>query len=166
MRVRIALAGLILASLLSGQETVKRPRILGVAHVAVYVKDLDKTRQFYEGFLGVGEPFTLHQKGGSGVRIPFVNVNAYQYLEIFNEADRGEAQLNYISLYTDNADRMRDYVASNGAKINGKRRQGRGAQGSDREQEFQRPLTGHLVEMVEYPPDSWTAREAGKFMPQ
>ena len=24
---------------------------------------------------------------------------------------------------------------------------------------------GHIVEMVEYMPDSWTAREKGKFMP-
>src|SRR5580704_15869457 len=24
---------------------------------------------------------------------------------------------------------------------------------------------GHIVEIVEYEPDSWTAREAGKFMP-
>jgi catechol-2,3-dioxygenase len=43
-------------------QSVERPRILGVAHMAVYVKDLDKTRQFYEKFLGFGEPFTHPKK--------------------------------------------------------------------------------------------------------
>ena len=86
------LAGVLIASSLFAQEAVRRPKILGVAHMAVYVKDLAKARQFYEDFMGFGEPFTLPKKGGEpGVRIAFVKVNDHQYMEIFNEADRGEA---------------------------------------------------------------------------
>ena len=103
----------LMTSLLLAQEAMTRPRILGVAHMAIYVKDLAKTRQFYEDFLGFGEPFTLPKKDG-GVRIAFVKINDRQYLEIFNEADRGEGQLNHISFYTDNADRMRNYLAAKG----------------------------------------------------
>ena len=35
---------------------VKRPRILGVAHMALFVSDLQKARAFYKDFLGYEEP--------------------------------------------------------------------------------------------------------------
>src|SRR5215472_11781663 len=108
---------LLIPACLLAQQAPQRPRILGVAHVAVYVKDLAKTRQFYEDFLGFGEPFTLPKKSGGGVRIAFVKVNDQQYIEIFNEADRGEGQLNHISFYTESADQMRDYLASRGVAV-------------------------------------------------
>src|SRR5258708_22280000 len=100
-------------------DAVKRPKVLGVAHMAIYVKDLAKTRQFYEDFMGFGEPFTLPQKSGGGVRIAFIKVNDRQYFEIFNEADRGEGQLNHISLYTDDGDRMDSYLKSKGLAVIG-----------------------------------------------
>ena len=57
------------------QDAVARPKVLGVAHLAVYVKDLAKTRQFYQDFMGFGEAFTLPKKGGeAGVRIAFFKV--------------------------------------------------------------------------------------------
>jgi lactoylglutathione lyase len=95
------------------------------------------------------------------VRIAFVKINDRQYLEIFNEADRGEGQLNHISFYTDNADQMRDYLASKGVKVPEK--VGKGQTGN-KNFNINDP-DGHIVEIVEYQPDSWTAREAGKFMP-
>jgi lactoylglutathione lyase len=146
--------------LLCGAAEIQRPKILGVAHMAIYVKDLAKTRQFYEDFLGYAEPFTLPNKAG-GVRIAFVKINDRQYLEIFNEADRGEGQLNHISFYTDNAGQMRDYLASKGVKVPEK--VGKGQTGN-KNFNINDP-DGHIVEIVEYQPDSWTAREAGKFMP-
>ena len=62
----------------------KRPQILGVAHMAIYAKDLAKTRQFYEDFLGFGEPFTLPKKGGEGVRIAFVRGPQNVLIEILD----------------------------------------------------------------------------------
>jgi lactoylglutathione lyase len=133
--------------------------------MAIYVKDLEKTRQFYEQFLGFGEPFTLPKKDGTGgVRIVFVKVNDYQYIEIFNEADRGEGQLNHISFYTDSADRMFDYLKSKGvAPMGNIDKVGKGQTGN---KNFNvKDPDGHIVEIVEYQPDSWTAREKGKYMP-
>ena len=128
--------------------------------MAIYVKDLAKARQFYEDFLGFGEPFTLPAKGG-GVRIAFVKINDRQYLELFNEKDRGEGQLNHISFYTSNAGEMRDYLASQGVEVPAK--VGKGQTGN---WNFTvKDPDGHIVEFVEYLHDSWTAREAGKFMP-
>jgi catechol 2,3-dioxygenase-like lactoylglutathione lyase family enzyme len=150
------LAGFLITLSLAAQQ---RPRILGVAHMAVYVKDLAKARQFYENFLGYAEPFTLPDKAG-GVRIAFVKINDRQYIEIFTEADRGEGQLNHISFYTDDAGRMRDYLAAKGVPVPDK--VGKGMTGNTN---FNiKDPDGHIVEIVEYQADSWTAREAGKFM--
>jgi lactoylglutathione lyase len=158
------LAGILAASALFAQDWPSRPKVLGVAHMAVYVKDLAKTRQFYEEFLGFGEPFTLPRKDGTGTRIVFVKINDYQYMEIFNEADRGEGQLNHISFYTDDADRMLAWLKAKGAPIQGNiEKVGKGQTGN---KNFNvKDPDGHIVEMVEYQPDSWTAREKGKFMP-
>jgi len=166
------LAALIAAGLVTaaGFETTAmaegpaRPKILGVAHVAIYVKDLAKTRQFYERFLGFGEPFTLPNSDGTGVRIAFVKVNDHQYFEIFTEADRGEGQLNHISLYTDSADRLYAFLKSKGVAVVGDK--GSVGKGKTGNKNFNvKDPDGHLVEMVEYMPDSWTARESGKYMP-
>jgi catechol 2,3-dioxygenase-like lactoylglutathione lyase family enzyme len=152
-----------LASSLLAQAP-ERPKILGVAHIAVYVNDLDKTRQFYEKFLGFGEPFTLPDKDKTGTRIAFVKVNDYQYIEIFTEKDRGEGQLNHISFYTEDADRMYAWLKFKGIEVmSDKGSVGKGQTGN---KNFNvKDPDGHIVEMVGYQPDSWTAREAGKFMP-
>lgn len=156
-------AALCLASSLFAQS-VERPKILGVAHMAVYVKDLAKTRQFYTEFLGFGEPFTLPTADGSGVRIAFVKINDEQYIEIFTEKDRGEGQLNHISFYTDDAERMYRYLKSKGVAVLGDR--GVVPKGMTGNKNFNvKDPDGHIVEMVEYQPDSWTAREKGKFLP-
>jgi lactoylglutathione lyase len=145
-------------------DPIARPRVLGVAHLAVYVKDLEKTRTFYKDFLGLGEPFTLPKKDGGGVRIAFMKVNDQQYFEIFNEADRGEGQLNHISFYTDDADRMYSYLKSKGIEVMGDK--GAVGKGQTGNKNFNvKDPDGHIVEIVEYQKDSWTAREAGKFMP-
>ena len=157
-------AALCIASSLLAQSAVERPKVLGVAHMAIYVKDLAKTRQFYTEFLGFAEPFTLPTADGSGVRIAFVKVNDEQYIEIFTEKDRGEGQLNHISFHTDSADRMYAYLKSKGVPVLGDR--GVVPKGMTGNKNFNvKDPDGHIVEMVEYQPDSWTAREKGKFMP-
>lgn len=153
-----------IVSSLQAQEALTRPKVLGVAHMAVYVNDLARTRQFYENFLGFGQPFTLPNKENTGTRIAFVKVNDYQYIEIFNEKDRGEGQLNHISFYTDDADRMYAYLKSKGVEVmSDKGSVGKGKTGN---KNFNvRDPDGHIVEIVGYQPDSWTARDYGKFMP-
>jgi lactoylglutathione lyase len=141
-----------------------RPKVLGVAHMAIYVKDLEKARTFYEGMLGYAEPFTLPNKDGGGVRIAFVKVNDHQYFEIFTEPDRGEGQLNHISFYTNNSDGMYSYLKAKGIAVMGDK--GSVGKGQTGNKNFNvKDPDGHIVEVVEYQPDSWTAREAGKFMP-
>lgn len=149
-----------MAAPLFAQGAVERPRILGVAHMALFVSDLAKTRAFYEDFLGFGEPFTLPKKDGS-VRIAFIKVNENQYFEIFNEDPRDDGRLYHIAVYTDNAEQMRDYLASKGVEAPEKVSKGK----TGNKNYFIKDPDGHIVEIVEYQPDSWTARESGKFMP-
>ncbi len=157
----VLLAGpLLLASPLFAQRPVVRPKILGVAHLAVFVSDLPKARAFYENLLGFEEPFTLPEPDGS-VEIAFVKINDRQWIELFNRPSAGEGQLNHIAIYTDDADRMRDYLASQGIPV--PERVGKGRTGN--KNFMVKDPDGHNVEIVEYQPDSWTAKDAGRHLP-
>src|SRR5713226_7564874 len=104
-------------AVLSTADDVKRTRILGVAHMALYVSDLGKARAFYKDFLGFDEPYSLKQNGGTADRIAFIKINEQQYLELFaEEPQHNDGQLNHISFYTDNAKGMRDYLDAPGGQ--------------------------------------------------
>lgn len=147
------------ALICSGAE-VKRPRILGVAHMALYVSDLGKARAFYKDFLGFEEPFALKRNDGAD-RIAFIKINDRQYLELFAEEAGNDGRLNHISFYTDDAKAMAAYLASRGIAVPEKI--GKGRTGNTN---FNiKDPHGHTVEIVQYEPDSWTSREQGKYMP-
>src|SRR5437899_11936012 len=93
----------LLLSLLGGAQDVKRPRILGVAHMALFVSDLQKARALYKDFLGYDEPSVLKREDGAD-RIAFIKINENQYLELFAESLRQDGQLNPISFLTDSAE--------------------------------------------------------------
>src|SRR5256885_9607820 len=139
---------------------VKRPRILGVAHMALFVSDLQKSRAFYKDFLGYDEPYVLKREDGSD-RIAFIKINENQYLEFVADSPRQDGRLNHISFLTDSAEGMRVYLASRGVKVPDKVSKGRIGNLNFNVVD----PDGHIVEIVQYQPDSWTARERGKFMP-
>src|SRR5271170_6325905 len=157
MTVRI-FCGALLAASLFGQP---RPKILGLAHVAYYVSDLNQARVFYKDFFGFAEmPFTL-KKPDESERIAFIKINDTQYLELFAEAPKDDGMLNHVAFYTDNADAMRAYLASKNIKVPD--HVGKGQTGN---KNF--TITdpdGHGVEIVEYLKDSRTSLEHGKYMP-
>lgn len=159
---RISLvATLLFASLVTASTAPERPKILGVAHIAFYVSDLTKARWFWTDLLGYQECFNLKRKGSDDVRIAFIKINDNQYIELFAEKPRAGQMLNHVSFYTENADAMRDYLAAKGVKVPEK--VGKGQTGN-KNYNITDP-DGNIVEIVEYQPDSWTAREKGKFMP-
>ncbi len=65
------------------QRLVAQPKILGVAHLAVFVSDLAKARAFYQDLLGLEESFTLPKADGT-VEIAFVKIDDRQWIELFN----------------------------------------------------------------------------------
>jgi catechol 2,3-dioxygenase-like lactoylglutathione lyase family enzyme/uncharacterized glyoxalase superfamily protein PhnB len=154
---------LLLSSLVTAPrpgEEVKRPRILGISHMALFVSDLQKSRRFYEDFLGYAEPYNLKRDDGS-VRIAFIKINEDQYIELFTDSPKQEGQLNHIAFYTDSAEGLRAYLASRGVKVPEKV-----SKGKIRNSNFNiADPDGHTVEIVEYEPDSWTRRAEGKYLP-
>ena len=146
---------LLMAPVLCCAQQAPRPRILGVAHMALYVSDLGKARAFYKDFLGFAE------LDGSD-RIAVIKINDLQYLELFAENPKEDGQLHHISFYTDSAGAMRHYLAARGVKVPetvGK--------GQLRDSSFAvKDPDGHTLEIVEYEPASRTMREKGKFMPE
>ena len=140
---------------------VKRPHILGVAHMALFVSDLQKARAFYEDFLGYEEPYRLQREDGSD-RIAFIKINENQYLELFAESPKEDGHLNHISFLTDSVESMRVYLESRGVKVPDKVSKGRIGNLNFNVID----PDGHIVEIVQYQSDSWTTRERGKFMPE
>jgi hypothetical protein len=102
----------------------QRSRITGVAHIALFVHDVDKSRVFYKDFLGYGEPFKLDKPDG-GLSLTFIKINDRQYIELFPETAPGTDRLNHISIETDNAESMRAYLESKGLKVPAKVGKGR-----------------------------------------
>lgn len=149
-----------IATTVRAGDQVQRPKILGIAHMALFVSDLDKSRAFYKDFLGYGEPYALKRPDGSD-RIAFIKINEDQYLELFAEPPKQDGHMNHISVSTDSADGMRDYLASKGVKVPEK--VGKGKIGNSNFNIVD--PDGHTVEIVQYEPDSWTRQARGKYMP-
>ena len=142
----------------AAEDAPKRPKIVGIAHIALSVHDIAAARAFYKDFLGFGEPYQLDNKDGS-LSLTFIKVNERQYIELFPEKAAQTDRLVHISIEVDNAEAMRAYLAARGVKVPA-------AVGKGRIGNSNFMITdpdGHLVEIVQYEPDSWTVREKGRF---
>jgi catechol 2,3-dioxygenase-like lactoylglutathione lyase family enzyme len=144
---------------MSGQSTPRRPHITGIAHIALYVHDMEKARAYYKDFLGLGEPYSLNNPDGS-LSMTFIKVNDRQYIELFPEVAPGTDRLNHISVETDDIEGMRAYLASKGVSVPGQVTVGR-----IKNKNFNvKDPDGHTVEFVQYTSDGWSMREKGRFM--
>jgi len=138
----------LLLSIALSANAQQRPRILGLAHVALRVSDIAKSRAFYKDFLGFAEPFKLDNPDGS-LSLTFIKINDRQYLELFPGLEPGADRLDHVALETDDAERMRLYLAAHGVKVPGHVPKGRIGN-------LNFNITdpdGHSIEIVEYAPD-------------
>jgi catechol 2,3-dioxygenase-like lactoylglutathione lyase family enzyme len=156
--IRFCLCLVGIAGLVAGQDA-KRPKITGVAHAAFFVKDVDKARVFYKDLLGYEEPFSLKNADGS-LSLTFIKINDRQYIELFPEKEPNSDRLNHISFETNDAEAMRSYLAAKGIKVPEKVGKGRIGNANFNVKD----PAGHTVEIVQYMPDGWSRRDAGKFM--
>jgi len=146
-------------SFAASPDAPARPKITGIAHIALYVHDIGKARTFYKDFLGYGEPYKLDNSDGS-LSLTFIKINERQYIELFPEKAPNTDRLVHISLEVEDAEAMRVYLASRGVKVPAKVSKGRIGNSNF----MITDPDGHLVEIVQYEPNSWTAREKGKFV--
>ena len=145
-----------LAAVCGAQDTA-RPKILGVAHIAIYAADFEKSRAFYRDFLGFEEPYSLTKADGTP-SMTFFKINERQYIELSPETAPNTDRLNHISIQTDNAEAMRKYLASRGVAVPKAVSKGRIGNSNFNIKDPE----GHTVEVVQYEPDGWTVREQGK----
>jgi lactoylglutathione lyase len=134
-----------------------RPRITGVAHIALYSADITKSRAYYLDLLGFREVFSLTSANGS-LSMTFIKVNDRQYIELFPEAAPATDRLNHISVEVDDAEAMRAYLASQGVAVPDKVATGRIGNSNFTVKD----PDGHGLEFVQYQPRGWTVRDKGK----
>jgi catechol 2,3-dioxygenase-like lactoylglutathione lyase family enzyme len=141
-------------------DEVKRPRVLGLSHVALFVKDVEQSRAFYKGFLGYDEPFSVNDPDGK-LHLTWIKINDLQTIELFPEREASSDRLNHVALLVDDAEAMRAFLASKGVTVPDKVPKGRIGNSNFTIKD----PDGHGVEIVQYEPDGWTVREKGKFLP-
>ncbi|HEY3441732.1 MAG TPA: family 78 glycoside hydrolase catalytic domain [Paludibaculum sp.] len=143
-----------------GNRPLIRPRILGVAHIAIFSHDVEASRRFYRGLLGYQEAFDLKNPDGS-LSLTFFKINERQYIELFPEKEANSDRLNHIALEVDNAEAMRALLGAYGIKVPASVPKGR-----TRNSNFTvKDPDGHGVEIVQYEPDSASSQARGKFLP-
>lgn len=98
-----------------GAQEPKRPSLPGVAHVAVFVSDLDRARAFYKDYLGFAE-LPVKRRAGAPEQLAVIQVNDRQSIELIAEKPKSDGQLSHIAFYTGDAEAMRVYLASRGIK--------------------------------------------------
>jgi lactoylglutathione lyase len=138
-----------------------RPRIVGVAHIGLRTDNLDAARNFYAHQLGFEEAFKLDRPEG-GLMLVYFKVNDHQYIEVF-PGWKGPEQLvfSHVAFETDNAQQLRDYLASKGVKVPATLHPG-----LDGNLSFMiKDPDGHDVEFVQYMPGSLHSRNFGKSLP-
>jgi catechol 2,3-dioxygenase-like lactoylglutathione lyase family enzyme len=154
-----SVAALLLSTTILWPQTPQRPHILGVAHIAVFAHDYEKSRSFYGDFLGFEEPYSLKNKDGSA-SMTFFKINDHQYIELFPEREANSDRLSHISLETDDIEALRVYLASKGVKVPDHAQPARIGNLSFNIID----PAGHQVEMVQYMPGGKTVAAYGKYM--
>jgi len=129
--------------------------------MAYYVSDLNKARACYEDFLGFKEAFCLKNPDGSE-HVAFIKLNDRQFIELVAEAPKNHGFLHDIAFQTDDARGVRASLASAGVKVpQTVAKDQAGNLSFDLIDPF-----GFTIQIIQYEPDSLTARGKGKFMPE
>jgi catechol 2,3-dioxygenase-like lactoylglutathione lyase family enzyme len=154
-----AFAGLLIAAFPFGHGETQQLPVTQVAHIGYYVSDLNRARGYYHDFLGFDEAFVLKNADGSD-HIAFFKINDHQFIELFAEPAKNYGFIHDIAFQTEDAERTRKYFVSRGVStpdVVGKDEAG------DRVFDLFDP-SGYTVRMIEYEPDSWTGRSAGRLL--
>jgi lactoylglutathione lyase len=98
--------------------------ISSIAHVALKVRDLDRSLDFYSGKLGFQEMLRLDKPDGSpGVWLVYLRITDTQYLELFPEGqgDRApgwnDTAINHICLGVDDLDTVLAHLETVGIPL-------------------------------------------------
>lgn len=145
-------------SLAAGEA--QRPPIVGLAHVGLFVSDINKANEFYGHVLGFAH-FSLDKPTG-GLMLNYYKVNDHQYVEIYPGL-KGDAQdrLSHVAFETTDARKLRDYLASKRIQVPASLKPG-----LDKNLSFMvDDPEGRRIEFVQYMPDSLHSSKNGTLLP-
>jgi catechol 2,3-dioxygenase-like lactoylglutathione lyase family enzyme len=158
MRMTWLIVAILPASLLTASGPA-RPGISGVAHIALFAKDYEKSRAYYRDFLGLEEAYSLKKPDGSPAVIYF-KVNDRQFVELFPEREPNSERLSHLAFQTDSAEDMRLYLKANGISVPDR---------VTKEPNGNTSITfkdvgGNNIEFVQYDRDGWVAQQRGQHL--
>lgn len=141
------------------QRIISRPRIIGLSHMGLFVRDITKSLQFYQDFLGYEEQFQLTQPDGS-LALKFIKVNDRQFIELFPERNAADDRLYQVAFIVEDIEVLRAHLKAHGVSVPEKAPKGRigNLNFSIKDPD------GHILEFVQYMPDGWTLQDAGKHL--
>ena len=96
--------------------------VTGIGHVAIRVRDVDRSLAFYAGQLGFPEMLRLHRDDGS-LWLVYLRITDAQYLEVFPDAAGERAPpedangLNHVCLTVDDLDAVLGRLAERGVPL-------------------------------------------------
>ncbi len=109
--VVLAVSGVAAAAQLPS-PSIKRPKITGISHLAVYTSDAANADHFYRQLVGAAR--MTDPENPLGVRYAFSNVQFVEILPL--PAGAGINRRDHIAFNTDDADGLRKYLVSKGWK--------------------------------------------------
>lgn len=145
---------------LPAQSAPVRPKITGVAGIAVKTKDLATARNFYATILGLGEAFPVKNPMG-GTDFTTFKINEKQYVYVAPDLkDDAESRLLYVSFETTDAPALRTYLGSKGVAVPAAVRPD--PQGNL--SLMVKDPEGNTVEFIQFMPGGLHAKNAGRFL--
>jgi len=141
-------------------QAAERPRITGIANIAIKVDNLEEARRFYTGVVGLEEAFQTKDAAVDGDLACF-KVNDHQYVEVSPtlKSER-EDRLIRVGFETDDARKLRDYLEGRGVQV-----PARVANDANGNRSFVvKDPDGHSVQFVQYMPGSVHSRNLGKHL--
>lgn len=131
-----------------------RPRIVGIANIAVKTDNMEEARKFYSGVVGMAEAFSIND-------LACFKVNDRQYVEVSPTLKtETEDRLIHIGFETSDARKLRDYLAAKGVEVPAKVVKDAGGNLSF----VVKDPDGHSVQFVQYMPGSIETRNFGKHL--
>jgi catechol 2,3-dioxygenase-like lactoylglutathione lyase family enzyme len=132
--------------------------ILGLAHAAFQVSDLEKATGFYQGVLGYQPVGTLPKADGTGVGLIFFKVNDDQYIEVSpGLAPDQNRRMTHISFQTDDIEKLHKILAERGLNPTEIKF------GRDKNRNFGiKDPEGNRLEITQYMPGSMHSNARGK----
>jgi len=162
----VVLAGMLWTALGWAQQ---RPRLIGLSHIAVRVKDLNAARHFYGDLLGYQEAFTVRKDhtavmgGGLSqdqVNAIFFKVNNRQYIVVMPETSPDQPRYVDAAIETDNAEGMRTYLKSMSFAVPDKVDK----TPTNNLAFHVKDPDGNAYEIMQYTPESLSVKSFGKYL--